>query len=66
MVEVEVREWGNSFGVILPKEKLKKLGVRKGDRIEIEIMLKKRRDGFGIARGAKPFEEEKEGHEKFW
>ncbi len=29
-------------------------------------MNKKRLNGFGIAKGAKPFEEEKEGHGEFW
>jgi len=66
MIEVEIKEWGNSMGVILPSDKLKKMGLRKGDRIEIEIIMKKRIDGFGITKGAKPFEEEKEEHEEFW
>ena len=28
--------------------------------------MKKRINGFGIAKGANPFEEEKEGHEEFF
>ncbi len=66
MVEVELKEWGNSVGVILPAEKLKELGLRKGDRVEIDLVQKKRIDGFGICKGARPFEEEKEKHNKFW
>jgi len=66
MVEVELKEWGNSIGVILPAEKLKELGLQKGDRIEVDIVEKKKIDGFGICKGAKPFEEEKEEHEEFW
>ena len=66
MVEVELKEWGNSVGVILPSEKLKELGLRKGDRVEIDIVIKKRINGFGIAKGAEPFEEETEEHEEFW
>jgi len=66
MVEVELREWGNSIGVILPSEKLKRLSLRKGDKIEIEIIVKKRVDGFGVCKGAKSFEEEEEGHGEFW
>jgi hypothetical protein len=38
----------------------------KGDRIDINIALKKRIDGFGISKGSKTFEEDKETHEKFW
>ncbi len=66
MVEVELREWGNSLGVILPREKLKKLDLHKGDKIEIEIIAKKRLDAFGLCKESKYFEEEKEGHEEFW
>ena len=60
MVDVELKEWGNSVGVLIPSETLKELGLHKGDTIEIDIVAKKSRDGFGICKGAKPFEEEKE------
>lgn len=66
MVEVELREWGNSIGIILPSDKLKKLNLHKGDKVEIEIISKKRLNGFGISVGAESFEEEKEVHEEFW
>ena len=66
MVEVELKEWGNSIGVILPAEKLKELGLHKGDKVDINVIQKKRVDGFGICRGAKPFEEETDKHDKFW
>ena len=66
MVEVELKSWGNSVGVILPAEKLKELELHEGDRVDIDIVKKERIDGFGIFRGAKPFEEEKEGHKEFW
>ena len=66
MVEVELKEWGNSVGVILPREKLKELGLRKGDVIEVDIVLKRRVDGFGLCKGAERFEEEKEEHGEFW
>lgn len=66
MIEVELKEWGNSIGVILPSEKLKRMGLKKGDKIEIEIVMKRRVDGFGIAKGAKPLEREKEEHEDLW
>jgi len=66
MVEVELKEWGNSIGVILPAKKLKELGLHEGDIVEIDLVQKKRIDGFGICKGAKPFEEEREKHDKFW
>lgn len=66
MVEVELKEWGNSIGVILPIEKLRELGLRKGDRIDINIILKKKINGFGISKEKSPFQEEKEAHKEFW
>ena len=63
MVDVELKEWGNSIGVILPINTLKKLNLRKGDKVEINIIKKKRVDGFGICKGAKPFKEDKEDHD---
>jgi hypothetical protein len=42
------------------------MGLKKGDKIEIKILLKKRLDGFGIVKNKKSFEEEKEGHDEFW
>ncbi len=65
MVEVELKEWGNSIGIILPMEKLKEMGLQKGDKVEIEIVKKKMIDGFGISKDAKPFEEE-EDHTELW
>ena len=66
MIEVELKEWGNSIGIIIPIEKLKELGLQKGDRIGIDIVEKKIIDGFGICKGAESFEEEKESHKEFW
>ena len=65
-MEVELKEWGNSVGVILPAERLKELGLHKGDKVDIEFIAKRKTDGFGICRGAKPFEEEKEPHKDLW
>ena len=64
MVEVELKEWGNSIGIIIPIEELKKLGLEKGDKVEIELIKKEVMDGFGICKGSKPFKEDDE-HEEF-
>ncbi len=66
MAEVELKEWGNSVGILVPSEMLKDMGLHKGDNVEITIVAKKRVDGFGVCKGAKPFEEEKEAHREFW
>ncbi len=59
-MEVELKEWGNSIGVIVPAEALKELGLRKGDKVEIQFVPKHGLSGFGICKGAKPFTEEKD------
>ncbi len=66
MVEAVLKKWGNSLGVILPAEKLKELRLRSGDRVEIDIVPKKRIDAFGLCKGARSFKEEKEKHGEFW
>lgn len=65
MIEVELKEWGNSIGVILPSDILRELGVNKGDKIAINVIAKRKIDGFGMCKGAKPFKEEKEEHREF-
>lgn len=65
-MEAELKQWGNSLGIIVPAEKLRELGVDAGDLIEVEILPKKRADGFGMCKGAQSFKEEKEPHEEFW
>ena len=66
MVEVELKEWGNSLGVIVPSEKLKEFKLRKGDKIDIDIVQKKKIEGFGLCKYAQPFAEEQEEHKEFW
>ncbi len=56
----------NKILTILPMDKIKEMGLRKGDKVEIKIIVKKRVNGFGISKGANSFEEEKEEHKEFW
>ncbi len=62
-VETEVKEWGNSLGIVIPAEKVRELKLKKGDEIVFEVIVKKRVDAFGIAKGAPKFEEESFEHE---
>ena len=66
MVEVELKKWGNSIGIILPAEKLKELNLRGGDKAELNLIKKEYINGFGICKGSKSFKEDKEGHRTFW
>lgn len=62
-IETEVKEWGNSLGIIIPVEKVRELKIKKGDKVSFEVIAKKRLDGFGIAKGARPFKKEPFEHE---
>ena len=63
---VEVRKWGNSFGVVIPKDKVAELGLSEKDLIVINILKKEKVSGFGIVAGKKPFEREEPEHEDLW
>ncbi|MDD5133691.1 MAG: AbrB/MazE/SpoVT family DNA-binding domain-containing protein [Candidatus Nanoarchaeia archaeon] len=36
-IEVNIRKWGNSMGIILPKEIIKKEGLKENEKILIDI-----------------------------
>ena len=64
-IVVEVKKWGNSFGIVVPKTEVKALGLKAGEKIKLEILKKERIDAFGISKGAAPFEEEELIREEF-
>ncbi|MEK6895063.1 MAG: AbrB/MazE/SpoVT family DNA-binding domain-containing protein [Nanoarchaeota archaeon] len=37
-IEVTIKKWGNSFGVILPKEVIKKEGLKENKKILIDVV----------------------------
>ncbi|MBS3149700.1 AbrB/MazE/SpoVT family DNA-binding domain-containing protein [Candidatus Woesearchaeota archaeon] len=49
-VKAKIREWGRSLGIVLPKEEIKKEGLKKDDTVTVLIAKKKNvlRDTFGI------------------
>ncbi len=63
---VEVRKWGNSLGVIIPRDKVFELGLSEKDIIDINILKKEKVSGFGIALDKKPFKREEPEHEDLW
>lgn len=66
IAEIEVKQWGNSLGCIIPKDIVEHEGINKGDIIKIDIIKNKRIDGFGLFKGKPRFEEEEEGHKELW
>ena len=65
-VEAKIKKWGNSLGLIIPKDIVKTEDLNTGDTVKVEILKEKRVDGFGMFKGALSFEEEKEEHGEFW
>ena len=64
--KAKLKRWGNSFGIVIPKEIVEKEGLREGE--EVEITVRKTTD---IRRlfGKYPFldlQEEKEKMRKGW
>ena len=53
-ITAEIKKWGNSFGLIIPKTIIKDLEINEHDVVDIEILRKQKVSGFGIAKGAKP------------
>jgi|TARA_B100001971_G_C17942539_1_gene408405 hypothetical protein len=65
MAEVQVKEWGNSLGFIIPKDIVRHENLNKGETVKIDIIKEKRIDGFGMLKGAPSFKREKEEHDEF-
>ena len=57
-VVAEVKKWGNSLGIVIPKEKANKLSISEKDKIIVEISRMQKIDAFGITKGAGKFKEE--------
>ena len=64
---VELKKWGNSLGIIIPKDKVEELGLSEHDIIDLDIVKKEKVSGFGIAEGRVPYKRENASeHEDLW
>ncbi len=43
-MEVKIKKWGNSYGVLLKREELLRNHLQEGDTVEIDIKEKKKAD----------------------
>ncbi len=59
----EVKEWGSSLGIIIPAKEAHRLKLKKGETVQIELLTKRRLDGFGIAKKAPAFKREEIEHD---
>mgnify|MGYP001567243309 CR=1 FL=1 len=57
---LKIKKWGHSLGAVIPKETVEKMDLKEDEIINIEITRRKRIDGFGILKEAKPFEREED------
>lgn len=65
-IENQAKKWGNSLSVVIPAEVARRIKLKEGQTVRIDIKLKNRIDAFGRFKGAKSFKEEKAVHNKFW
>ena len=55
VIEVKTKQWGNSIGVVIPKEVVKNLKIKQGENILIEVEKKENplKELFGFGKGKK-------------
>ena len=56
MAETKSKQWGNSLGLVVPKELVKGQDLNAGDIVKIEISKEKRIDAFGMYKGSPHFD----------
>ena len=65
IVEAKVKQWGNSLGLIIPKDIARLEELSEGDVVKVEISKEKRVDAFGMLKGAPPFAKKDEADSDF-
>lgn len=66
-MRVTVKKWGNSLGVVLPKEIVQKEGIRESEVIEVKIERKPHvRELFGAFKFSKSTQEIKDEIRRGW
>lgn len=65
LAEIKIKQWGNSLGMVIPKEVVKREELLEGDMVKVEIVKEKRIDAFGVLKGAPHFSKEDEGDSDF-
>ena len=58
MVATKVKKWGNSLGIIIPAEEIKRVKIKEGDTIDVEVVKKDRVSAFGKYKGIGGFKRE--------
>ena len=63
--ETKIKQWGNSLGLVIPKEIAKREDLNVGDVVKVEILKEKSIDAFGMLKGSPRFGKEDEGDSDF-
>ncbi len=63
MAEIKVKRCGNSLEIIIPCEIAEQQEIKVGDRIELQLVKKKRVSGFGMFKGLALFKRDEKDHE---
>lgn len=58
-----VKKWGNSLGVIIDRQVSKKLGLKEGEQVQLDIEKNERISAFGKYPLLKSFERDHDDHE---
>lgn len=66
IVEAKVKKWGNSIGLVIPRDIVKIEDLHIGETIKIDITKGKRINAFGLFKGGLSFEKDEEEHGEFW
>jgi hypothetical protein len=62
MVHAQVKQWGNSYGIIIPRDIVRVENISPGDYVKAEITKNKPIDGFGVLKGIGRFDDEDDEH----
>lgn len=65
IAETRIKQWGNSLGLLVPKEIATHEDLSTGDIVKIEILKEKRIDAFGMFKGAPHFSKEDKADSDF-
>lgn len=67
IIEAELKQWGNSYGIRIPKSVAQKAGFEKGDKLRVPLEKKKYSVElmFGKWKGTAPFKRERNLLDRF-
>ncbi|MFH1849228.1 MAG: AbrB/MazE/SpoVT family DNA-binding domain-containing protein [archaeon] len=58
--ESRIKKWGNSLGIVIPKNTVKEMALKEGEKVSIDIVKKQKINAWGLCKGAKPFHREED------